>query len=347
MTNNMAGLTYNIVTSKKRAMPDWPITYMPSDSWTYNGSHDYESPNSDQALLPGFLNFGSVGSSISINGYNATSALKMFNGQGTQQTASYWNGGLLPTEFDAAYDSWSAFYMDRVDNKLYCLLCDTTTDPDTFRMGTVDKDGTVAFVTAAYQVTNTSLGSYNVFNSDTTPTLYRVGGVDGTGNFRFDKWRANTPNDNNVQPYDGVRLEINTTGSTVNGIAANTMAETTDGLVPNNIFLGSGAFNPATFLGPTDNGIIGSVVYADYRYNEGQVYGSLGNMNTGQINMNVGWGHDCPFFRWQSGYFKPVPWLGSYMFIPLDSANLSGFSNFSRTDMHAFMDEMAVRNGLL
>jgi hypothetical protein len=344
----MAGLTrsVNIVTSKNRAMPNWPRPYMPSESWPFYGSHNYGAPNSDQALLPGFLNFGSVGSSISINGYNSTSALKMFNGQGTQQTASYWNGGLLPTEFSADYDTWAAVYMDRSDNKLYLLMMDTSTSPDTYIMGTVDKDGNIAFVTAAFQVTSTALNAQN-FNYDSTPSLYRVGGVDGTGNFRFDKWRANTPNDNSTQPYDGVRLEINTSSGTVNGISANTMAETTDGLVPNNIFLGSGAFNPATFLGPTDNGIIGSVVYADYRYNEGQVYGSLGNANTGQINMNVMWGQDCPFFRWNTGYFKPVPWLGSYMFIPLDQANLSGFSNFSRTDMHAFMDEMAVRNGLL
>lgn len=346
----MAGLTraVNIVTSKNRAMPNWPRPYMPSESWPYYGSHSYGAGNSDNVMLPGFLNFGSVGSSISIQGATPTSDLMMFNGQGTQQTAGYWAGGLLPTNFSASYESWSAFYMDRVDNKLYCLLLDTTTDPDTFIMGTVDKDGAIAYVTAAHQATSTGLGQYNTFNSDTTPTLYRVGGVDGTGNFRFDKYRANTPNDNNTQPYDGVRLEINTTGSTVNGIAANTIAETTDGLIPNNVFVGNSSFNPATFMGPTDNGIIGSVVYVDYRYLQYQVYGSLGNANTGQIIMNAQWGQDCPFAEgYPTGYFKPVPWLGSYMFIPISSVTLAGFTNFARADMHAFMDEMAVRNGLL
>jgi len=344
----MAGLTraVNIVTSKNRAMPNWPRSYMPSESWPYYGSHMYTTTSN--VMLPGFLNFGSVGSSIMIDSTNATNALKMYNGQGTQQTAGYWNGGLSPANFSADYDTWSAFYMDRVDNKLYCLMLDTTTDPDTFIMGTVDKDGAIAFVTAAFQVTSTGLGAYNSFNNDTTPTLYRVGGVDGTGNFRYDKYRANTPNDNNTQPYDGVRLEINTTGSTVNGISANTMAETTDGLIPNNVFIGNSSFNPATFMGPTDNGIIGSVVYADYRWLQGQVYGSLGNANTGQINMGVMWGQDCPFWTvWPTGYFRAVPWLGSYMFIPISSVTVGGFTNFAKSDMHNFMDEMAIRNGLL
>jgi len=344
----MAGLSANIITSKNRAFPNWPRPYMPSESWPYYGSHSNAAGNTDNVMLPGFLNFGSVGSSISIQGATPTNAIKMWNGQGTQQTAGSWNSGLLPTEFDAAYETYSAFYMDRVDNKLYCLLVDTTTDPDTFRMGTVDKDGNIAFVTAAHQATSTGLGAYNTFNSDTAPTLYRVGGVDGTGNFRFDKYRANTPNDNNTQPYDGVRLEINTSGGTVNGIAANTIAETTDGLIPNNVFIGNSTFNPATFMGPTDNGIIGSVVYQDYRWHQGQVYGSLGNANTGQIIMNAMWGQDCPFASgFPSGYFRPMPWLGSYMFIPISSVSLAGFTNFAKSDMHNFMDEMAVRNGLL
>ena len=148
--------------------------------------------------------------------------------------------------------------MDRVDNKLYVMVIDTSTSPDTYRMMTIDKDGNTAFVTAAYQVTNTALDGMQL-SYDTSPPLYRVGGVDGTGNFRMDRYRANTPNDNATQPYDGVRLEINTSSGTVNSIAANTMVETTDGLIPNNIFIGNSSFSEvATFMGPTDNGIIGA-----------------------------------------------------------------------------------------
>tara|TARA_A100001391_G_scaffold2805_3_gene2509 strand:- start:319 stop:1341 length:1023 start_codon:yes stop_codon:yes gene_type:complete len=340
----MAGLTVNIVTSKNRAFPDWPRPYMPSESWPYYGSHFYAQPNTNNVMLPGFLNFGSVGSSISINAYDSNNALLQHNGQGTQITSGSWNNGFAIGDGAAAYDQWSAFYMDRVDNLLYCLVIDEDTSPHTYRMETIDKDGTVSFVTAAYQVTNTAFNSKRM-SYDSTPLLYRVGNVDGTGNFRFDLLRANTPNDNNTQPYDGVRLEINTTGSTVNGVAANTITETTDGLIPNNIFIGNSNFNPSTFIGPTDNGIMGAPTSSETDSTQYYPYGTLGNINTGQFNQNVSFGR-CPFFMW-SGYCKPVPWLGSYFWIPVYQSYASGMGNIERTDMHAFLDELAVYYGLL
>jgi hypothetical protein len=343
----MAGLTrsLNIVTSKNRAFPNFPRAYMPSESWPYYGSHMYTY--GANVMLPGFLNFGSVGSSISVNSSGSTNALKMYNGQGTEQTAGSWNSGFAPGDGAAAYDTWSAFYMDRVDNLLYVMVIDTSTDPDTYRMMTIDKDGTVAFVTAAYQVTNTGLENMKL-SFDTTPPLYRVGGVDGTGNFRMDRYRANTPNDNATQPYDGVRLEINTSSGTVNSIAANTMVETTDGLIPNNIFIGNSSMGEiATFMGPTDNGIIGAPSYGDYRYNAGRPYGLLGNATTGQLIQNISFGMDIPFYYWSDADIKPVPWLGSYFFHPIGGGYVSGINNFSRADAHAYLDELAVWYGLL
>ena len=341
----MAGLTrsVNIVTSKNRAFPNWPTPYMPSESWPYYGSHFYAQPNTNNVMLPGFLNFGSVGSSISINAYDSDNYLKMYNGQGTEQTAGSW-GTMIPTNIISGYDQYSAYYMDRVDNKLYMLLIDEGTSPHTYRMASIDKDGTIVLEPAAYQVTNTAFNSKRM-SYDSTPLLYRVGNVDGTGNFRFDLLRANTPNDNNTQPYDGVRLEINTSGGTVNGIAANTMAETTDGLIPNNIFIGNSSFNPTTFIGPTDNGIMGAPTYSDGNYVQGFPYGTLGNINTGQFNQNVPFGQ-CPFYMW-SGYGKPTPWLGSYFWISLYNGYVSGMANIERTDFHAFLDELAVYYGLL
>ena len=343
----MAGLTrsVNIITTKNRAFPNWPRGYMPSESWPYYGSHMYTTTSN--VMLPGFLNFGSVGSSIMLNSTNSTTALKMYNGQGTEQTAGNWNSGFAPGDGAAAYDTWAGFYMDRVDNKLYCLLMDTSTDPDTYRMMSIDKDGNIVLETAAYQVTNTALnGKHHRY--DNTPPLYRVGGVDGTGNFRFDLYRANTPNDNDTQPYDGVRLEINTTGSTVNGISANTISETTDGLIPNNIFIGNSSMSEiTTFMGPTDNGIIGGPSGGSYLYVAGRVYGMLGNVNTGQLNQNVAYGTDCPFYMWNNIDNKPVSWLGSYFFHPISGGYVSGINNFSRTDAHAFLDELAVWYGLL
>ena len=92
----MAGLTrsVNIVTSKNRAFPNFPRAYMPSESWPYYGSHMYTVTSN--VMLPGFLNFGSVGSSIMLNSSGSTNALKMYNGQGTEQTAGSWNSRFAP-----------------------------------------------------------------------------------------------------------------------------------------------------------------------------------------------------------------------------------------------------------
>ena len=341
----MAGLTraVNIVTSKNRAFPNWPTPYMPSESWPYYGSHFYAQPNTNNVMLPGFLNYGSVGSSISINLYDSDAYIRQYNGQGTQITSGSW-GTAIPSNISSGYDKWSAFYMDRVDNKLYMLIIDEGTSPHTYRMTSIDKDGTVVMETAAFQVTNDAFNSKRM-SYDSTPLLYRVGNVDGTGNFRFDLLRANTPNDNGTSPYDGVRLEINTTGSTVNGVAANTITETTDGLIPNNIFIGNSNFNPSCFIGPTDNGIMGTPVVGEVDSTQYYPYGTLGNINTGQFNQNVSFGQ-CPFSFW-SGYGKPTPWLGSYFWVPLYNGYVAGMGNIERTDMHAFLDELAVYYGLL
>ena len=344
----MAGLTVNIVTSKNRAFPDWPRPYLPSESWPYYGSAMFHD-QSEKRKLPGFLNFGSVGSSLENAIANAANDVwTMYNGQGTAQTAGSWSSGWAVTEGWSDADAAMAWYMDSSDNKLYALLVDTGTDPDTVRMVSIDKDGSTTLETAALQVTNTALNG-QLISYDSTPLLYRVGGVDGTGNFRFDKYKANTPNDNTTAPYDGVRLEINTSSGTVNGIAANTIAETTDGMLPNNLFKPS-PYNLLAFMGPTDNGIIGSPIYNNYSttsYYADNLYGTLGNANTGQIFQNAFFGRQPPFFSYNYAY-KPYPWLGSYFFAGAGNVTqVDGAPNFARADMHNFLDELGVWYGLL
>jgi hypothetical protein len=344
----MAGLTANIVTSKNRAFPDWPRPYMPSESWPFYGSAGFYD-QTEKRHLPGFLNFGSVGSSLeNVLGNASTDAWNMHNGQATAQTAGAWNGGWAINEVWSDADAAMAWYMDRSDNKLYALLVDTGTTPDTVRMVSIDKDGNTALETAALQVTNTALdGQLAAYES--TPLMYRVGQVDGTGNFRFDKFRANTPNDNGTEPFDGVRLEINTSSGTVNGISANTIAETTDGLLPNNMFQAS-PYGISAMCGPTDNGIMGAPIqnsFANYNVYANQLNGSLGNVDTGQIIEHAFFGQQSPFFSLNYG-FKPIPWLGSYFFIGHGNiTQVDGGMNFHRTDFHNFLDELAVWYGLL
>ena len=348
----MAGLSANILTSKNRAFPNWPSGYFPSESWPFYGSQGGQNA-SQKRKFPGFLNFGSVGSTIENALGNSTSVWTMYNGQGTAQTAGQWNGGWAVNEQWSDGDYWSAAYMDRVDNKLYCLVNDVGTSPNTYRMVSIDKDGNGAYETAAYQITSTALQGWNQAAGQqiaygSSPLLYRTGGVDGTGNFRWDMYKANTVNDNATQPYDGVRLEINTSGGTVNGMAANTMAETTDGLIPNNIFTGDTNFDVDSMMGPTANGIMGGII-VDRLAGGGSLVGYMLNANTGQVLRKVTWNTSfgVPFYI-TSGYVKPFPWLGSYAFQGIGSAETAqGVWNFSRESLHNFMDEVAVYYGLL
>jgi hypothetical protein len=210
----------------------------------------------------------------------------------------------------------------------------------------VDKDGTHAYETAAFTPSSTAWNNKRA-TFDSTPSLYRVGGADGTGNFRLDLFWANTDNNNNAAPYDGAYLEINTSGSTVNSISANTMVESTaDGFMPNNFYL-AGIVN--SMLGPTDNNIMGGP-YQWYNadYNVMVPLGYLINMTTGQMTNLVPFGTHCPIVPATSmPTLKAIPWLGNYHFTTLSTNTLIGQTEWERGVFHNFMDEMAVYYGIL
>ena len=348
----MAGLTrsINIVTSKNRAFPDWPRPHYTSPSVPYYGSQSYQN-DSNKRYFPGFLNFGSSGSSLAnAISNNSNDNWYMYNAQGTQQSAGSWNSGWAKNDPWSDADRWVAAYMDSVDNKLYMLVVDAGTNPDTVRMVSIDKDGNTVNETAAFQVTNTALeeGS-NYWSYDSCPILYRVGQADGTGNFRFDRYKANTDDNDGSEPYDGVRLEINTSSGTVNSIAANTIAETSDGIIANNLYYPD-PFTLTAFMGPTDNGIIGAPTnnaFSNYNVYSNRLYGMLGNTTTGQFFHWTFFGRDTPFYSLNYSY-KPVPWLGSYIFCGHGgTTQVAGALNYSKTDMHNYLDEVAVWYGIL
>lgn len=337
----MAGLSANILTSKNRAMPSWPRCTV--DYYYYGMDLTQGSGNN---YFPAFTNDSLTGSSFKIDTQTSTTAIYYYNGQGVQVTTGVWNGGFTVAEAWSDGNSWTAFYMDGVDNKLYCLVIDTDTSPDTYRMASVDKDGTVVLETAAFQVTNTALNN-NQFGSTSTPILYRVGQVDGTGNFRFDKDGASTDDNDNQPPFDGVRLEINTSGGTVNSIAANTIAETTDGFWPNNLYHLSAM---TSMMGPTSNNIRGGIdqIYtADYRLLNSPG-GNLVNMDTAKLVWETQWGLHCPISpNTQYVGVKALPWLGNYHFHPIYTGAMRAGVEFERAAMHNFMDELAVYYGIL
>ena len=337
----MAGLSANIVTSKNRAMPSWPRCTV---DYYYFGMDLTQSSGNN--YFPAFTNDSLTGSSLKIDTQTATTAIYYYNGQGVQVTTGVWNNGFTVAEAWSDAEQWVAFYMDGVDNKLYCLVMDYTPNPDIYRMVSVDKDGVVVLETAGLQATNTALVN-NMVTQTSTPILYRVGGVDGTGNFRFDKDGANTDNDNYTTPFDGVRLEINTSSSTVNGVAANTIVETTDGFWPNNLYHKSAL---PSMMGPTANNIRGgidTIFTADYRLLNSPA-GNLVNMDTAKMVWETQWGLHCPITpntQWIN--MKALPWLGNYHFHPVSSSALKGGVEFERATMHNFMDELAVYYGIL
>lgn len=337
----MGGLYRN--TSSYKTMPEWPASYTPYNYWGVTGGQD-----SGGKYFPGFQNDSLLGSSLElILNSSSSDAIVYWNGQGVQVTSGVWGSGYSPSEAWSDADIWACHYMDSVDNKLYSLVIDEGTDPDTYRMASVDKDGTVVLETAAFQVTNTGFNGRKVtFTS--TPILYRVGGVDGTGNFRFDLLNANTDNDNSTAPFDGCRLEINTSGGTVNGIAANTMAETTDGLLPNNLYQ---RYSTNTMLGPTANNIFGGPnQYFNQSISAGpeSPHGLLFNMTTGQMTNEVKFGNYTPLVTGTAfPTIKAFNWLGSYHFFATSTGTLFGTPTIQRADFHHFLDELAVHYGIL
>ena len=338
----MAGLSTNIVTSKNRAMPSWPRPISPS---YYYGQID---PQGNPRYFEGFQNDSLTGSSIKFGGQNSADPFVYYNGQGTQVTSGVWNStGLTVAEAWSDGENWAGAYMDSSDNKLYLLVRDTGTSPDTLRMTSVDKDGSVVLETAAFQVTNTAFEGPE-FHHSSGPKMYRVGHVDGTGNFRYDVYNANTDDDDHSAPFDGCRIEINTSGGTVNSISANTMAETTDGIMPSNLYSPTAA--PDNILGPTSNNIIGGPVYQlGSSYGDPRLTGTLINMTTGNASYYQPFGKDNPFVIQAAGSsFNAVHWLGNIRFFGLYTYSTpSGGSTFEREVFHNFMDELAVFYGIL
>ena len=336
----MAGLSRN--NTSTGVQPEWPKASTPEYYYGVNMGQD-----ATQKVFPGFDNDSLTGSSIhmALNS-SAADVIKYFNGQGTQITTGVWASGYSPSEAWSDADIWAAHYMDKEDNKLYSLVIDEGTDPDTYRMASVDKDGTVVLETAAFQVTNTGFNGKRVVWG-CTPSLYRVGGADGTGNFRFDHFNANTDDNDGGYPYDGAYLEINTSGSTVNSISANTMAESTaDGFIPNNLYLRTSVDN---MMGPTDNNIRGGPTqWYNADYNVMVPLGYLMNMTTGQMTNLVPFGTHCPIVPATSmPSLKAMPWLGNYHFHCAGSNTLIGQTEWERGVFHNFMDEMALYYGIL
>lgn len=323
-------------------MPSWPRCISPS--YYYGQIH----PQGNPRYFEGFQNDSLAGSSIKFGGLSAADTLVYYNGQGTQVTSGVWNSaGLTVAEAWSDGNTWAGAYLDSSDDKLYLLVRNTSTSPDKLRMTSVDKDGTVVLETAEFQVTNTAFEAPDWHHSS-APKLYRVGMVDGTGNFRYDVMNANTDDDDHSAPFDGCRIEINTSGGTVNSISANTMTETSDGILPSNFYTPTAPYD--NMMGPTDNNIVGGpFMMLGGAIGEPRQTGTLVNMTTGNSSYQMPFGTNCPFAPQTANLsYNVMHWNGNYRFFGLYTyATPAGGTSFDRGEFHNFMDELAVFYGIL
>ena len=317
----MAGLTFN---TKKRAQPVWPAPDTSLEPY-FDSAQTYAT----FTFVPGF-NGGTAGRSIRMPGTNAAVGLTMWNLDGTQVTDGAWSGGVLPSEMMTNGDSWVGWWMDNTDSMLYCLVLDSGTAPDTFGFGKINEAGTITQIGSA-QLGNSSMDGMSITHGYTSP-LYRKGG-DGSGDFAVRHMYVQGGNSAAAAPTRGAEITISASNGALS--YANVLPNTA----------GSNYNALRTHIGPTANGIIGGPYYGPgagtYAWS-----GPLWNTNNGKGYYQVyyegtiaaGWAGGASsvyFIRWREQY------------IHMNYGQHYGPVAYKETDMHSYLDEMAVFYGIL
>ena len=317
----MAGLTFN---TKKRAQPEWPA---PDTSLEpYFDSNQTWATNT---FAPGF-NGGTAGRSIRLPGNTMTLALAMWNLDGTQVDSGAWNGGVTPAEMMTNGDNWVGWWMDNTDSMLYCLVLDNGTNPDTLGLAKVNEAGAITQIGSA-QLGNSSMDGMSPVGGYNSP-LYRKGG-DGSGDFAIRHMYVAGGNSSSAAPMRGAEITI----SASNG------ALSYANILPNTA--GSNYGGRRTGIGPTANGIIGGPFYGPTT-GHGTWYGDLHNTNNGKGYYGV-YFSGTQQHKWASGASTTywVRWREQYLHH--NYGQHYGPVAYKETDMHSYLDEMAVFYGIL
>tara|TARA_B100000575_G_scaffold273149_1_gene255851 strand:+ start:5023 stop:6030 length:1008 start_codon:yes stop_codon:yes gene_type:complete len=289
--------------------------------------------------FPGGTAGRSIRTTVSANtSFDAT----LFNIDGTESTDGVWNGGMTVAEGagSANANQYVGGYMDTADNVWYMLFCDTDTSPDTLYFSKVNEAGTVTAIGNA-QVGNASMDGMH-YNNSYKGALRRLGG-DGSGNFGL-LW-TNTTGGNAAAgvPYRGVDITINASdGSLSYG-----------DMMPNTFG------NPSVplsypHIGPTGNNIVAGVHgmwWTGGHTNPGgtATYGGIANLTNGKAMNNINMGNPISNnIPWTSGYSlifersKDTYTVGTYYGTGVYAPN-----SFNESELHAWVDEMAVYHGIL
>ncbi|MBR19386.1 MAG: hypothetical protein CMA64_04465 [Euryarchaeota archaeon] len=325
----MAGLTTSIVTSKNRAKPLWP---RPSNELTpfYNNN----SYNDGAMMAPPFANADNARQGFYLSMTNPSASIWYYDEDGGIPSDGVWPSGMSPSEASANADYWLAVFMDSTDNALYMATLDVGTTPDTLYFSKVDKAGSVTAIGSGVQLGNDSMSySNNYWVSNYTGAMYRTGG-DGSGNFVIPFAKTAGGNAAAGVPTRGVKIEINASNGSLSysSLFGTNMA-------------GYNAVAIMGAIGPTANNIYGGPFAGTTPSN------TLGNPWNGVIaNLSTGRRIDRAIFDPEFGMnatstIKCVRWRSHYIFSAYSAK--TGPQVYSETDMHNYIDEMAVYYGIL
>jgi len=324
----MAGLTTNIVTSKNRAKPLWPTPDMSLTPFYGNNSDD-----DGDCYLPPFANADDSKSSIKINLEATNAAIHYYDEDGTAITSGVWNSGMTVAEAASNAEHWVGLYMDSTDNMLYMVTVDVGTSPDTIYLSKVDKAGSVTAIGNA-QLGNASMdySNFYILDNETGP-MYRAGG-DGSGNF--------------VIPFSNTAGGNAAAGVPNRGV--NVTISASDGSLSYSSLLGTNYAQPnAAFIfgaiGPTANNIYGGPFAGRSGNPQGHPWvGSIANTSTGRSITRAIFENPTSMYN-ATSTIKAFRWRSSYVFGAYSEE--WGPTIYSETDLHNYLDEMAVYYGIL
>jgi len=297
----------------------------------------YQPGTASGYYFPGFSDDAAAGSAIKMTyetyGRGVTQ-VDYYNKAGTAITDGVWNGGFTFAEVTGA-EAIVGYMMDEVDECLYFLAVNTGTAPDQYKLCSVDKEGVLTEAFAWTDPSGTSFDAMGTDNYTFAGTLSRTGAAQD-GNFVFLNTRGQIGIDGAAAPYRGAIM---------------TFAESDGALTESNLTDvdtggGSASFNHMSF-GPTSNNIwMGSIYAAGGMNNKPQI--SIVNATTGAgfrnayLPLNTG---STP--QTSAGdRTMPMRWRGYYC-TPIGAGTLHSPMWYTVDDMHNYVDEMAVKFGIL
>ena len=293
--------------------------------------------------LPGFSDDAAAGSTIKFT-YETygrgVARVDYYNKAGTAITDGVWNGGFTFAEVTDA-ESIIAYMMDEVDECLYFLAVNTGTSPDQYKLCSVDKEGVVTQSNAWQDPSGTSfdigaITTYWIWLG----SLSRTGAAQD-GNFVYVNPVAGIGVDGLAGPHRGA---VMTFAESDGALTESNLTDVDTSLVP---YAGYDALT----VGPTSNNIWWGTTWTNNTGAASNMTGAMGSI----VNATTGMGIQKAMAPIPSTYgprstdynrAMPFRWRGYYC-MATTQGNYNGPQFYTVDSMHSFVDEMAVKFGIL